>query len=381
MTMRSFRLTLIAIPLLLSACAGGPSSKQPTAPSNEIVIGVAGPMTGDLAAFGEQLRRGAEQAVADVNAEGGVLGKKLRLVIGDDQCDPKRAVQVAQRLIADGAVFVDGHFCSGSSIPASEIYAEAGVLQITPSSTNPKLTDSKEGIVSKTLFRTCGRDDRQGTFAGEWIAKNYLTKKVAVFDDLSPYGRGVADETERAIQTGGIQPVFREHFTQRQSDFSEIIARLKDARIAMVYFGGYHDQIAGFVRQAREQGFTGDFAAPDALNTSEFWSIAGSAGDGVRFTDASSQVNFVSAKSVVETFRSDNYEPEGYTLGSYAAVQAWAAAAEIAGSTEASQVGATLHSRTIPTVIGDLSWDHKGDLTHVNYAWFVWHNGQYTEEP
>ena len=100
-----------------------------------------------------------------------------------------------------------------------------------------------------------------------------------------------------------------------------------------------------------------------------------------RFTDASSQVNFVSAKSVVETFRSGNYEPEGYTLGSYAAVQAWAAAAEIAGSTEASQVGATLHSRTIPTVIGDLSWDHKGDLTHVNYAWFVWHNGQYTEEP
>ena len=383
MTKHSFHLALIAVPLLLSACAGNgaPASKQAPASPNEIVIGVAGPMTGDLAAFGEQLRRGAEQAVADVNAEGGVLGKKLRLVIGDDQCDPKRAVQVAQRLIADGAVFVDGHFCSGSSIPASELYAEAGVLQITPSSTNPKLTDSPAAMESKTLFRTCGRDDRQGTFAGAWIAKNYLTKKVAVFDDLSPYGRGVADETERAIQAGGVQPVLREHFTQKQSDFSEIIARLKDAHVEMVYFGGYHDQIAGFVRQAREQGFTGDFAAPDALNTSEFWSIAGSAGDGVRFTDASSQVNFVSAKSVVETFRSGNYEPEGYTLGSYAAVQAWAAAAAIAGSTEASQVGATLHSRTIPTVIGDLSWDHKGDLTHVNYAWFVWHEGQYTEEP
>ena len=115
------RLALIAVPLLLSACAGsGSTSKQPAPAGNEIVIGVAGPMTGDLAAFGEQLRRGAEQAVADLNAEGGVLGKKLRLVIGDDQCDPKRAVQVAQQLIADGAVFVDGHFCSGSSIPASD---------------------------------------------------------------------------------------------------------------------------------------------------------------------------------------------------------------------------------------------------------------------
>jgi branched-chain amino acid transport system substrate-binding protein len=236
MATHSFRLALIAVPLLLSACAGGGStSKQPAPAGDEIVIGVAGPMTGDLAAFGEQLRRGAEQAVADLNAEGGVLGKKLRLVIGDDQCDPKRAVQVAQQLIADGAVFVDGHFCSGSSIPASDIYGEAKVLQITPASTNSRLTDSRAARVYKTLFRTCGRDDRQGTFAGEWIAKNYLTKKVAVFDDYSPYGKGVADEAERAIQSGGNQPIFREHFTQRQTDFSEIIARLKSARIAMVY--------------------------------------------------------------------------------------------------------------------------------------------------
>lgn len=376
--MHSFRLALMVVPLLLAACAGGSSSKQTAPAADEIVIGVAGPMSGDLAVFGEQLKRGAEQAVADLNAEGGVLGKRLRLVVGDDQCDPRRAVRVANDLVAQGVVFVDGHFCSGSTIPASEVYGEIGsILQITPSSTNPKVTE--RGIA--TLFRTTGRDDRQGVFAGNWLAQTYSGKKIAVLDDRSSYGASLAREAEKALVANGQKPALRDTYVQKERDFSPLIAKLKQADIAAVYVGGYHNDVGLLVRQAREQGFTGDFASGDALNTYEFWSIAGPAGDRVRYTDGSSPVNLVSAKSVVEKLRADSYEPEGYTLGSYAAVQAWAAAAEIARTTEATKVADALHEGTLSTVIGVLSWDDKGDLVHPEYAWYVWDNGRAIEEP
>jgi len=262
-------------------------------------------MTRELALFGEQLQRGAQQAVADLNAQGGVLIKQVRLAVGDDQCDPKRAVSVASELTKQGAAFVAGHFCSGSSIPASEVYAEAGGLQITPASTNPYLTEN--GI--KTLFRTCGNDNMQGPFAGKWIAQNYAGRNVAILDDGSAYGRRVADETRRGVEASGQKIALRDSYAQKQKDFSALIAKLKNANIAMVYVGGYHNDVGLLVRRARAQGFTGDFGAADALSAPEFWRIAGTASEGVRYTDASSQVNLVSAKSVVEAFRAAGFEP------------------------------------------------------------------------
>jgi branched-chain amino acid transport system substrate-binding protein len=384
MKANSFRPAHIAIPLLLllSACAtGGNSAAKQPAPGNEIVIGVAGPMSGDLSPFGDQLKHGAQQAVADLNAQGGVLGKQVRLVVGDDQCDPKRAVRVASDLAGQGVVFVAGHFCSGSSIPASSMYGEQDILQVTPASTNPRLTDDAAAHGIKTLFRTAGRDDRQGTFAGAWFAKTYAGKNVAILDDQSPYGRQVADETERSMMAGGLKPALRDTYAQKQKDFSALITKLRNEKIDAVYVGGYHNDIGLIVRQAREQGFKGSFASDDALNTSEFWSLSGSAGEGVRFTDASSLTNLDSAKPVVAKFRADGYEPEGYTLSAYAAVQAWAAGAKIANATEGAKVAEALHANTIPSVIGDLSWDAKGDLTNPRYAWFVWHGGRYSEEP
>lgn len=368
--------------LLLSACAGGaPTSKRPPVPSNEIIIGVAGPMTGDLEVFGEQIRKGAQQAVADVNAQGGVVGKEVRLVTGDDRCDPRRAVRVANDLVKAGVVFVAGHFCSSSSIPASEIYAEEGILQITPASTNPRLTDMAAAKGVKTLFRTSGRDDRQGTFAGAWLAKTYAGKNVAILDDRSSYGRGVADETHKAMEAGGLKPALRDTYRQMEGNFSPLIAKLKDRNIDAVFVGGYHDDVAMIVRQAREQGYKGSFASVDALNTSEFWSIAGSAGEGVRYTDAAYLADRDSAKTVVAKFRGSGYEPEGYTLNAYAAVQAWAAAANIAGSTDGRRVAQVLHSNTIPTAIGNLSWDAKGDVNGFAYAWYVWRGGRALLEP
>jgi branched-chain amino acid transport system substrate-binding protein len=376
------RRAYIAVPLLLSACATGTAatSKQPQVPSNEIVIGVAGPMSGDLAVFGEQVRRGARQAVADLNAKGGVLGKQVRLVEGDDRCDPPRAVRVAQQLVDQGVVFVAGHFCSGSSIPASAIYAADGILQMTPASTNPYLTEGAAANGIKTVFRATGRDDRQGTFAGPWFAKTYAGKNVAILDDRSAYGQEVANETQRAMEASGLKAALRDTYTQKERDFSALIAKLKDAKIDAVFVGGYHNDIGLMVRQARAHGFTGAFASVDALNTPEFWSIAGSAGEGVRYTDGASAVNLDSAKAVVAKFRANGYEPQGYALNAYAAVEAWAAAADLAKSTDGTQVANALRGNTIPTVIGDLSWDSMGDLNQLAYAWYVWHGGRATLE-
>jgi branched-chain amino acid transport system substrate-binding protein len=367
--------------LLLAACASGGGGATKPVPSNEIVIGVAGPMTGDLAAFGEQIRRGAQQAVADLNTGGGVLGKQVRLLIGDDQCDPKRAVRVANDLVKQGVVFVDGHFCSGSSIPASQVYVDAHVLQMTPASTNPMLTEwmADEGI--QTVLRTCGRDDRQGAFAGTWLAKTYAGKQVAILDDESRYGVLAAGEAHRTMQAGGLPPTLRETFRSGEKDFAPLIEKLKSVGIDAVYVGAYHDDVGPLVRQARAMGFDGAFAAGDALNTSEFWSIAGSAAEGVRFVDAPYLGNLQTAKPVVAKFRAQGYEPEGYTLNAYAAVQAWAAAADRAQSTDAEKVGSALRASSIPTAIGDLRWDAKGDLVEPNYAWFVWRAGSYIQEP
>jgi len=364
---------------MVAACA------QPKAPgtshANEIAIAVAGPMTGDLAAFGEQLRRGAEAAVEDINAEGGVLGKPLRLVIGDDQCDPRKAVRAAESLVDQGVMFVDGHFCSGSSIPASEIYADAGVLQITPASTNPALTDEAAAKGVTTVMRVGNRDDQQGVFAGDWIAKRYAGKKVAVIDDGSAYGKGLADMTLEWLEKGGVTPVLRTSYRPRTQDHTQLVDTLIVGKIDVVYVGGYHSDLARIARQAGDKGFKGEWIAGDALNTAEFPRLAGPAANGVRFSDMPSAIALDSARAAVAGFRKDGYEPEGYTLNAYAAVQVFAAAATATGSTDGKTLAAWLRKNTVPTVIGDLSWDAKGDVTPQRFAWYIWRGGDVIEAP
>ena len=168
----------LGVTIALSAAAMTPSRAQ------DITIAVASSITGGEAAFGRQMQNGAELAVADINAAGGVLGKKLKLEIGDDACDPKQARSVAEKLAGAKIPFVAGHYCSGSSIPASEVYAENNVLQITPASTNPLFTERKLANV----LRVCGRDDQQGLVAADYIAKNFKGKNVAILNDKTTYG-------------------------------------------------------------------------------------------------------------------------------------------------------------------------------------------------
>ena len=265
----------------------------------DITIATAGPITGSLAALGEQYRRGAEMAVADINAAGGINGEKLVLEIGDDACDPKQAVAVANQMASKGVKFVAGHLCSGSSIPASKVYEEEGILQISPASTNPKFTD--EG--GWNVARVCGRDDAQGAVAAAFIAKNYAGKKVAVIDDKSAYGKGLADETRKGLEAASFPIALSESFTAGEKDYTALVSKMKDAGVEAVYIGGYHPEEGVIARQMAEQGLKAQIISGDSMNIVEFWTIAGTAGEGLIFTFNPEPRNIPEAKAVVEKFK------------------------------------------------------------------------------
>jgi len=371
--MRKFALPVIA------AAAFAAAFSVPAAKAADINIATAGPMTGEYAAFGEQMKRGAQKAVLDVNAKGGVMGKNLALSIGDDQCDPKQAVAVANVFVSKGVVFVAGHFCSGSSIPASSVYHDEGILQMTPASTNPKLTDDAAAKGWDTVFRTCGRDDQQGSYAGAWIADHFKGKNVAVIDDKSTYGKGLADLTRAAMNKAGMKEVVNDEITAGEKDYSALVSKLKAANVDVIYFGGYHPEAALIIKQSREQGLNAQLLSGDSLNTQEFATLAGDAANGVMFTNAAEARNLPSAKSVVEEFRKNGFEPEGYTLSTYAAIQAYAMAVAKAGTTDPEKIAATLRSQPWETIIGKLAFDAKGDLTSSTYVWYVFKDGKYSE--
>ena len=344
----------------------------------DISIGVAGPITGQYAAFGEQLKRGAEMAVADINAAGGVNGEQLKLEVGDDACDPKQAVAVANQMVSKGIVFMAGHFCSGSSIPASDVYAEEGIVQITGASTNPAFTD--RGLWN--THRVCGRDDAQGIVAGNFLAAHFKDKKIAIIDDKSPYGKGLADETRKALNAAGVTEAMNESYTAGEKDYTALVSKMKDAGIDVVYVGGYHTEGGLILRQMREQGMAAQMVSGDAFNTAEFWTITGPAGEGMIFTFAPEPRNNPAAKEVVERFKAGDYDPEGYTLYEYAAIQAWAQAATATGGTDGKKIAEWLRAgNTLKTVLGDLSLNEKGDIKDAKYVWYRWTNGNYAEDP
>jgi len=342
----------------------------------QIRIAAVGPMTGQYAAFGEQMRAGAEQAVADINAAGGVLGQQLVLEVGDDACDPRQAVSVANQLTGRGVRFVAGHFCSGSSIPASKVYLEEGVLQISPASTNPRFTD--EG--GWNTFRVCGRDDQQGMVAGTFIARNFPGKKVAILHDNSAYGKGLADETKKAMNAAGMQETLYLAYVAGERDYSAIVSRLQQAGIDVVYFGGYHTEAGLIVRQMRERGLRAVAIGGDALVTNEYWQITGAAGEGTLMTFSSDPRKRPAAAEVVAKFRAKNIDPEGYVLYTYAAIQIWAEAAKKAGTTDPRKIAEVLKSQgPWRSVLGEISFDHKGDVTVPDYVFYVWRGGSYAE--
>ena len=328
---------------------------------------------------GDQMKRGAEMAVKDINAKGGVLGKRLDLIVADDACDPKQAVAAANDVVGKGVVFVAGHNCSSASIPASEVYNEAGVLQMTPASTNTALTDDAAKKGWNNVFRTSGRDDAQGTLAGKYLADHYKGKRVAIVHDGTAYGKGIADETMKAMNTAGLKQKMYEAVTQGDQDFSALISKMKEENIDVVYYGGYPTEAGFVVRQVRDQGLKAQFIGADALVTEEYWKITGAAGEGTLMTNSPDPRNAPVAWAVVDKFKAEGYDPQGRTLYTYAAIEAFAQAAEKGKSVNVDDLSKALHSMTAHTVVGPLTWDKKGDVTDSKYVFYVWKNGAYTE--
>ena len=366
--MKSLKLIGLALGASFALSAG--------ALAQDINVAVAGPMTGGESAFGRQMKNGAEQAVADLNAAGGLLGKKLTLQVGDDACDPKQARSIAEKFASAKVPFVAGHYCSSSSIPASEAYADGNVLQITPASTNPLFTERKLWNVA----RVCGRDDQQGLVAAEYIAKNYKGKNVAILNDKTTYGKGLADETKKALNKAGFTEKMFESYNKGDKDFNAIVSRLKRDNIDLVYVGGYHQEAGLILRQMRDQGLQTVLMAGDALADKEFASITGPAGEGTLFTFGPDPRNKPTAKAIVDRFKSKNIDPEGYTLYTYAAMQVWSQAAAKAGTTDAKKVMDTIKGGAWDTVIGKMEFDAKGDIKQIDYVVYKWDaKGSYAE--
>lgn len=363
-----FAAELVASEFSLKPFAGETVPLDPV--KADILIGVAGPITGPNAAFGAQFQKGAEQAAADINAAGGINGQQIKLEIGDDVSDPKRGISVANKFVAAGVKYVVGHFNSSVTIPASKVYAENGVLVITPSGSNPRLTE--RGLWN--TFRTCGRDDQQGKVAGDYLAAHFRDAKIAVVHDKTSYGQDVTNETKAALNANGVTEAMYEGINLGDKDFSALITKMKDAGVSVVYYGGQATEAGLIMRQLADEGLKAQFMSGDGSVSNELASIAGDAIDGMLMTYQPDLRKNPNAKELVKKFRAAGFEPEGYTLYSYAAMQIVAAAATKVGASDDAQKVAEAIKASGPwkTAIGEIGYDVKGDVTRPGYVIYKW---------
>jgi branched-chain amino acid transport system substrate-binding protein len=361
--MRTAILKSMSIALLL-LLAGGAHA--------QVKLAVAGPVTGANAAFGAQLTQGVQQAAEDINKAGGILGQKIQVEVVDDVSDPKQGVSVANKLVGDGVKFVVGHFNSGVTMPASDVYAENGILFITPSATNPKITDRKLW----DAFRTCGRDDQQGMVWAELARDKLKGKKIAVIHDKTTYGKGLADAALDNMHKFGVKEVLYEGVNTGEKDYSAIVSKIKDSGADYLMWGGLHTEGGLILRQMRDQGMNTIMISGDGITDTEFAAIGGPGVEGTLMTFGPEPRNNPNAKAAVDSFKAKGFDPQGYTLYSYAAVQIMKQAAEKANSLDPKKVAEVMHSgMPFHTVIGDISYDKKGDRTTVDYVWYVWKKG------
>ena len=374
-------MTRILTAALLAALAAGcgPSdspSKEPgpapaggggAAAGGVVKIGVAGPKTGGQAKNGEDLINGTTLAVEEWNAKGGVLGKRIEVVFRDDEAEPKNAPAVAQELVNAGVTGVVGHFNSGCTIPASEIYQRAGIASITPASTNTFVTERN----LPSVFRICGRDDMQGKAAADFIVDVLKAKKVAVFDDKTPYGKGLADYVAKYLE-GRTQVVVREGFDKSERNFRPYLGKLIDSGAEVWYFGGIYEQAAPLLLQAGQLGVKAPMMSGDGVHgyQADFIDKVGAGADGTltTFPDLTSAPAYPGfLKNYKERFK---VEPGPYAIYSYAAATCLLEGVRASNSTEGTKVAEAMHKGSYETLVGKVELDARGDVK-VN-AYRVW---------
>lgn len=364
MTRTSLSLALAA--LLLGACPA----------LAEIVIGAAAPASGPNAALGEQLRRGAQMAVDDLNATGGIRGERLSLAFADDGCEPRKAVEAATGLATQKVRAVIGHYCSGASIPASKVYEKAGILQISPASTHPRFTD--EG--GWNVVRLVPRDDDQAQAAATLVLEKFPGRKVAVVNDQSPGFAALAARFRAGLRAKGVAPALEESLKAGTKDFAPLLQRIAASGAEVIYLPASYVEAAAIVRALRAAGSRAQIVSGDSLVTDDFGAQAKEAAEGTLMTFTFDPRKSPAARSVLERMRAEERTGEGFTLYAYAAVQALAAAAEATGTLESARLAEWLRGgNRFDTVVGPVSFDQKGDLREPRIAWFKWMGGRYIE--
>ncbi|WP_067699985.1 MULTISPECIES: branched-chain amino acid ABC transporter substrate-binding protein [unclassified Erwinia] len=354
---------------LLAGCIALAMSQAAVA--KEIKVAIVGAMSGPVAQYGDMEFTGAKQAIADINAKGGVNGDKLVGVEYDDACDPKQAVAVANKVINDGIHYVIGHICSSSTQPASDIYEDEGVLMITPAATSAELTT--RGY--KMIMRTTGLDSDQGPTAAKYILSVVKPQRIAVIHDKQQYGEGLARSVQDSLKKSGGNVVMFEGVTAGDKDFSTLVARLKKENVDFVYFGGYYPEMGQILRQSRAAGLKTQFMGPEGVGNSSLSNIAGAASEGMLVTLPKRYDQEPANKPIVDALKAKKLDATGpFVWTTYAALQALTTGMTRSKSAEPADIAKNLkEGAPVPTVMGDLSWDAKGDLKGFEFGIFQWH--------
>ncbi|MDI6740845.1 MAG: branched-chain amino acid ABC transporter substrate-binding protein, partial [Candidatus Edwardsbacteria bacterium] len=360
-------LTCLALAVVLAglvSCNLGPRT---------VKIGVAGPMTGPNAKQGNDFLNGVQLAVEEWNARGGALGKKVEVVPVDDRSDPKEAVMAANKLVNQGVAGVIGHYESSCSIPASVIYFEAGVVQITPSSTNSDLTLKEK---RSTIFRACGRDDQQAYFDAQYVREVLKKKRVAIIDDKTTYGQGLAKDFQKNLGPE-VKVVAYENLQRGDRDFSPILTKIKPLNPEVIFFGGYYTEAGLLVTQMRRLGMKAIFVSGDATIDQEFLNIAGKDAEGTYLSYGPDVEKLESARKFMESYTA-KYGPIGpYSLYAYDAANVLLKGIELAKSAEGSKIARAIHGMVFSGARGDLAFDENGDLRNIPYVMWVVKNGKF----
>ena len=342
----------------------------------EIKVGIAGDLSSSTLTAGDQQEIGALKAINHLNNKGGLLGEEIVAISSDDGCEPQQAKTVARQMVSEGVVFVVGHVCSDASLAASKIYDKAGIIMISPASTNPKITD--EG--GPNIFRVIGRDDQQGMIAGDYLADNHSKENIAIIHDNTSYSLDLAKFTKRQLNKRGVTEVIFDSYKPGQNDYKSTVDKLFNNKIDIIYVGGMEDDIGIILRQAKKALPNLRLISADGLVSPDFLTYAGEAGEGTYFTFGPDMRLKPEARRIAAVIREeDAFEPDGYTLYSYGAVQAWAQAVQQAGSFKLDAVIKALKTGTFDTVIGKIGFDAKGDVTGIStFVWYVYGKETYS---
>ena len=346
--------------------------------ADTIKIGVAGPHTGDLAPYGIPTKEAVEMIAAEVNAAGGVLGKQIEVLPMDDQCKPEIATNAATKLVSQGVNLVIGHVCSGATKAALGIYNEAKIIAISPSATNPPLTQSGE---YPNFYRTIAPDDDQGKLAANFVAEKLGAKKIAILHDKGDYGKGFADFAQQFIEAGGkAKVVLFEGVTPGAMDYSAVVQKIRKENADAVIFGGYHPEASKLVAQMNKKRMKIPFVGPDGIKGDGFLEIAGADAEGVYATGPMDVTSLaVNKKARADYVQKFGKEPGTFFDQGYAAMQAALNAIKVAGGTDYAALEKALKSSYVDTAVGKIKFDKKGDAEGVGFSVFQVKGGKFVE--